>query len=740
MVDGPEGGPPKPEEQQERDYFTAEERALQQAESERAFQISRFEQNILNRTPRREAVRWATREVMGRKESVTIASPSLEDRYGMLNIYQGMRSRAAALRVGTDTELVDYLGFREDGIAVHRFKPLEVDQEKGRVERQAEAKRLLGEHEELNDEEAAQRDALIAELERAADELEVREKFDDLWSLYLFVQGDLREFRRIPFAAENKQPVAKDFKTVFTLPATAEKGAESDIEIKGTAKIEWGDIPEAHKERMEGKLGERIDLGMRLYTIVALSERPKEFVQIRNTPGYRDFVIKPLREVMLKFGDKLTNEQLEDTPATREIQRLIEQYENDEDVLNDPDRLVEKVFIGDIDKWRTKDEREGTIEIKGKGAESDAERNKNRGLLTMHGNFFARKERWGQKEEINEAVKTILGGDKSAQELARRMFYLVGEASYYGAERDKIKRDEQGNFVSQDIEREGAPFSDARERVMDLDAFMYYKQAANEWAGPDIALGKYPKRLLTSFFRHVSVSNPELNEKANDPNLTDKEREKIEWEKYLSTRSVHELMWEGWDGETALRLGDVPWENLKSYAWKDYSIRLVFSANLFDVLTGNTEERDAWNLRNFQSVKWWREYATAARVSLGNWTVTKGLNRKWFEENMEEIESRSRDIPRDDEVTTDEGAKKKAASELLTKQTKDGITKTHEVLADAIHWWYGNIEAAPEEKQGWINVVQERISKRRTLAGILLPGEEEVKFQPLVRKTKKKYG
>ncbi|MFV1917323.1 MAG: hypothetical protein ACC618_02485, partial [Patescibacteria group bacterium] len=173
MVDELEGGPPGAEGQQEKDFFTAEERAVQQAEQERAFQVSRFEQNILNKTPRKEAVRWSIREAMGRKESVTIASPSLEDKYGMLNIYQGMRSRATALRAGTDIGLIDYLGFREDGIAVHRFKPLEIDQEKGRSERQAEAKRLLGEHEQLNDEETAQRDALIVELERAADELEV---------------------------------------------------------------------------------------------------------------------------------------------------------------------------------------------------------------------------------------------------------------------------------------------------------------------------------------------------------------------------------------------------------------------------------------------------------------------------------------------------------------------------------------------------------------------------------------
>jgi len=710
MTDGPEGGPPRDERDPEGGSFTPEERALQQAESERAFQISRFEQNILNRTSRREAVRWSIREVMGRKESVTIASPSLEDRYGMLNIYQGLSSRATALSAGSDTELVDYLGFRKDGIAVHRFKPLEVDQIKGHREKQAEAKRLLDDHEQLNDEETAQRDALIAELDRSANELEVREKFDDLWSLYLFVQGDLREFRRIPFTAVNKLPVAQDFKTIFNLPATAEKG--------------WNEVPEANKERMEGKLGERIDLGIRLYTITALSERPGELIrEIRNTPGYRDFVIKPLREVMIRFGDQLTSGQLEDTQTNREIQRLIEQYENDEDVLNDPDKLVEKVFFGDIGSWRTEKKREK------EGAETEAEMRRNRGLLTRHGNFFARKERWDQKEQINEAVMMILGGDKTAQELARRMFYMTGIAPYYGAERDIIKLDAHGNFVSKDIATEGAPFSDARERVMDLDAFMYYKQANGEWAGPDIALGKYPKRLMTSFFRHISVSNPELDEKAKGPSLTDEEREKIEWEKHLSTRSIHELMWEGWDGETALRLGDVPWGSLNSYAWKDYSIRLVFSAKLFDILTGNTEERGAWNLRNFQSVRWWREYATAARVSLGSWTVTEGLNRAWFEEHMKEIKARAKKVPRDDKIKTEAGAKMKAATDLLKEKTKEENLKAHKTLADAIKWWYkGNIEPRPVKEMAKRNAMLSNIDLFRRRAGVLLPGEKPENF------------
>lgn len=670
--------------------------ALEQAEQQRSREIVRFEQNTLLTAKKPEAIRLATRELTGRYEAVTNNSPALDDRYGLLNTYHGVRSRAAGLRTGGDEELVEYLGLREDRLVGHRWKipdPLELrielikkipDDLTSHKEREnwlneqlnQELAKIYSEPEVLTEKEKEKRDTAIKELERSGDEMEVREKFDELWATYQRVSGSLTDFYRIYFAPENELPVARDWRILFNLPATAEQ--------------DWS-APEAHKERLEGHMGNRIDLGIRLYMIAALSERKAELNRIINSPGFK--IVEEAMDKVVGDGKGVGH------------------------------------FIGSVDDWRSQ---EGRYE---EGVEEMAEKRGNRGPLTWNGNVFARKEDREQKLEVDETIAKILGGDKAAQELARRLFFLTGLAPYYGVEFDKMELDGKGNMVDIEVEIEGVPHTDARERIMNFYGYAMYKRSRGEWGGPDIAYGRYPKRLATDLFRFTSTPNPEIDKREKvepiPPNISEREREKLEkerkmkleqiaWEKFQSQRSLWELMWDGWDGQKALRLGEIPWESLKNFFWKDYMIRVNYAGNkgmLFDIYMG---AEDTWRLNNFLNVRWWRKYVTARRVCLGSWSVTDGENNKWYKKNEDKIKSKARKLKQKKEAVTGEGAMEKAAKNLLKEQIQAGIAKADATLVRAIDWWYDrNIEPKPEN---WV-AIRGNIHGFRKRAGVLLSGE-----------------
>ena len=290
------------------------------------------------------------------------------------------------------------------------------------------------------------------------------------------------------------------------------------------------------------------------------------------------------------------------------------------------------------------------------------------------------------------------------------------------------------------MELEGVPHSDARVTLMNFTAHLKYKAEKGEWGAPGIKSDdrNYPDRIATDLFRFVSTVPPEIARETKvevDAVGREETKERLEADAFSRKRSIHELMWEGWDGETALRLGEVEWKYLANYFWKDYLIRLHFAGNedmLFDIFTGNPK---VFNERNFSNVVWWSNYKTALSVAIGDWAVTDGNNREWFEKRSKQIgeikeliqnpkktipyndfspverravknaRDKIKKDPKENTPKTKEGWEHLAKKQLLKEEKQEIIYKTNATLWNSAKWYYGHVVASLRDKRttegGW---------------------------------------
>ncbi len=309
--------------------------------------------------------------------------------------------------------------------------------------------------------------------------------------------------------------------------------------------------------------GDKIDMARRLYFVNALCQKPDKFKELMETPGWEEFLFPSGADPneVKKWIGLPGKWKPEDEPHRGEIRtRRLLAEEN-----------------GAITKDTIKKLPDGTV--KKDWISTGYDLNKDvRGLLTR-GNIFAQSDPQ-RDEELHEAIRVFLGGRKdadrksqvearSAQLLAYRLFKLWLEADEEGYEiyYNPDQKPALGLFAKKELEFENGPAASdfGKLTAPALYALKSYRKATDFGShrdfGPEGAFGKYP-RFCVSFLRTSSVP-VEIE---------------VEGERRIEERSLHELWWgnpqKEIDGviypeEPALRMGDLPWKELKGALKRD---------------------------------------------------------------------------------------------------------------------------------------------------------------------------
>jgi hypothetical protein len=216
------------------------------------------------------------------------------------------------------------------------------------------------------------------------------------------------------------QPQPKDFRIIFSGPS-----------LEGVELRELRDF------------GIVLDKVIRAYTVIALSERPGELIEIMGTPGFKEIFASDMEDVDIRE------------------------------------------WIGQPSLWKTEKRTYGDV--------------KNelglRGRLTKHGNIWAHKEDEDTRGRIREAVIDFIGGNGTAEEFGYWLFRIFGIAASYGAEVYTDPKTGKQVYVV-----EGFPAgSDDMVKVMNTGIVQLKDSASSHPVGAAGLIGKLPGMAVNFF-------------------------------------------------------------------------------------------------------------------------------------------------------------------------------------------------------------------------------------------------
>jgi hypothetical protein len=313
--------------------------------------------------------------------------------------------------------------------------------------------------------------------------------------------------------------------------------------------------------------GDKIDRGIRAYLLVGKSEDPISVRWLKMTPGWK-----------LLFS-------------------------NDQE---------ERDFLGDITSWKDRLLENGTLNP---NADFTSEI---RGKLTSAGNIFNKRENEAEREGIRGAVRELLGGDASAEELAWRMFQLFGLAAECGGAYYSMKTDaEEESYGRYEIKPsvEGFPASDDLTKLFHFEVWRLKQKGNGHDAGPEKTLveRKYPiNRFLVNFLSFVELYN-EKNEKGKG--------------QVGSRRSFYELWWKGY-ANNAYRLGQLPWEKVNMESWRDFLLRVFMAGREGERGPGGIVDKLVkvdWTPEPLVSPKFWKDFTRDLNVVVNAQLITGGF-------------------------------------------------------------------------------------------------------------------
>jgi len=334
------------------------------------------------------------------------------------------------------------------------------------------------------------------------------------------------------------------------------------------AVVEEGDLPVGLQDefRMSPEavpFGTKIDTAYRLYQLIGLCEKPTNFKALMNSPGAK----------------------------------FIKDGKTDEEIEN---------VLGEWETWSQTNREEETY------------KSEHRGLLTKHGNIFAREETEDEFKSVHEAIANFVG-DRGAQETARYMMEATGEAAELGLETFWKKKVVGSGRATQTINElvvvmAGYPNTSDLVKIYHPNEWQHKKTKNKAVAGTPNTRGKFG-RLAVSGFKFMSFEPENL---------------KVGSEDEYKKRSVYEAMWGyGKEGtavyEKPYRLGEIPWKDIPRYEYRDWMLRVFYAGRekgMFDLM--RTEDHD---LSAMMSPAFWRGLNETMGVLVGEPLVTGGVYR-----------------------------------------------------------------------------------------------------------------
>lgn len=438
------------------------------------------------------------------------------------------------------------------------------------------------------------------------------------WSRYMFNRENLTGLVEMYFGPV---PSTEAINQLFNLPDRERLAEETEADVKLR------------------HFGDRIEMAMRLYYINSLCQKPDRFLELRQTPGWQEFIFPPNTE---------------------------------SDII--------KKWIGEPDKWEPEDEgHRGKIRTRKMLAEEngalfadDDEKGENplgydkdkdeRGWFTRV-NIFA-ESNIQINEELNESIRKFIGGGKTAdktnqeealaaQMIAYRLFklWLMADEEGYEIYRNDDTEASLGIFDKKDLQFENGPAASdfGKLTAPSLYNLKNYRRELRRDFGPEGSFGKY-ERFCVSFFRLLKV--PVQIE--------------VGGEEKKEQRSFMELWWGYPEGEInkktypmekALRLGDLPWKSLKDYLktemltedgarvlglpWRGVHDEALanlylttFMAGRKDVGTYTLALRTQWSKDELFDPSFWLKLQKAIDVGIGDGVATFGRFRGMSKEKI----------------------------------------------------------------------------------------------------------
>lgn len=398
--------------------------------------------NILANTENPALVRHIMRSVTRRMEAAVTRAPGFIDQYELARVYNTALQRAEFLQSRLP-------GTKEQSIAL--YLGYDDSEELGRPK--------IGEESQDRIKTAEVNRSLIRELTNEAGLLVTRFKFASLFRTYEQNAGSVEKVAELFLYPAMYHPQAEDFKALFNADASLYIDPTKDLPEK-LERREGGlyfinEQSEAVRLKEADKLGDNIDLAMRVYFVVGLTENPQAIRELKGKPGWK--ILFPTEE-------------------------------------------DEKRLLGDIDQWYAGvGSKDGKIQ-KTKAHTKAYKTHKHRGLLSRFGNIYARAEDAATMQELRATVRELAG--EEAEEIAFRSMRMFGVAANMGSEYywDPDKKNWK-------IEQEGFPQSDDMVRIMNTREWHLKNDAAGHPCGPKSTRGKY-ERLATDFFSFTTVDTP----------------------------------------------------------------------------------------------------------------------------------------------------------------------------------------------------------------------------------------
>jgi len=632
---------------------------------EEAFKAGYAITEVYRSLPNPEAIRDVTRELMHHHEDISLTLENLSTKYDLTPILAPIRNRRFALSYTNER-------LRELGIVVEKkdgtleakaagfalrvdtkekerkiTKKIETQQvdEKGnrltdkegnllppRIEIRTETIETTEEKPDFGTNE--ERKDVVGALQEAEAEIVVRqliyEHFKHLASNTDNLEG-LVQFYLMP------QPTAEALNLFFNL---------KDVQRAKTETAGGGEVK---------TFGDKVDMAMRLYYIVALSEKREQLEKLRKTPGWRMIFPnstpdQPSDEELLWVGSVVNWKD-----GLRRIGDKAENPKEGNDLVEELDKGHRKGFVA-----------KGNI-----FAHAGYQLYEQKRLDEKGKPEYVKVPETGAEQEtyVRKKVIEFLGGDRSAEaaeEVAFRLFKLWGVAAEMGFEVYENPKYPKGASSSYKLEYEMGPATDDFAKI--TRPWMYQwkqifeKEGASEEldtstirrdAGPLGTWGRYD-RFYVSIFRRLGydIKIPEYPEEIEIEKKGKGER----WGGEVQKRSLVELWWGyseekknikrfeedkgGKDvilpSEKAHRLGEIDWDKF-GRGIINYSYLGAFMAGRERVGVYQLTRKTDWNptsLLELTDPDWWGNFNKYMQVAIHSDLPSEGINRRTPDEKV----------------------------------------------------------------------------------------------------------
>ncbi len=421
--------------------------------------------------------------------------------------------------------------------------------------------------------------------------------------------------------------------------------------------------------------GDKIEMGMRLYYINALCQKPERFLKLIRTPGWNNFVFpnvegqdkgELIREWVGRSGEWILEQEPYEDPGmpgqfdksglgtVRSRETLKKENGNyPRDVENEKG---ERRDFTEIDRqkleaggWEEKED--------GKIIREYIEKKDARGRLTR-GNIFA-ESKTKRNKDLHEAIREFLGGGEkaskvdqeaaaAAQGLAYKLFklWMIADNEGYEIYKDPKKSpDELGMFKGKELQFENGPASSDFSKLTYPSFYNLKNKRKHTEApvsrdyGPEGSFGKIP-RFCTDFLRIISTKVEVPAEEAIDGYITQELSFNEQWWGYPEDTE------ENLPRVEAKRLGELPWMEieLEKVEEKDAEILglptrgisgealqlhylTAFMAGRSRVDNGSyaiTLQTDLGDLKFLEDPSFWLKFSKALGVGIKEGTIVNG--------------------------------------------------------------------------------------------------------------------